>query len=766
MNTFDPAASRRCFRFGPFVADMRKRLLWCDGALVGLTPKAFEILAVLLEHAGEVVEKEDLLGRVWGDTAVEDATLARHISTLRRALQERPTEHRYIVTVPGHGYEFVAEVVVSENVPENLRHTIEPRNTVEVHAPVDPAPAVAMPEPVPARASWLALAVSGGLATAVAAAVVLVVVFRPSPHREAPTLRQLTYHGGYQREPQWSPDGTAIAYTSEQSGNSDIWIQRTTEPEPHKLTTSPSEDSQPSWSPDGQSIVFRSERDGGGLFAVDVNDGREWRVSPFGYRPRWSPDGSQVLFSSSNREGTAARYYLVSPAGGTPRPLRPDVLNDIGASYIAWRPDGGAVSLLSRARGALTFMTVPIIAGPAIVSSRPVGMDREIAKTGLSLERFVWARSSRALYFEGTSQRVRNLWRIEVDPATLAWSGGPDRLTTGAGQDGEVAVSPEGTRLVFSTRLSTTRVWAFPFDPLTGRVLGDGKPVTSGGGEEQDADAPLDGSKLVYSATRAGRQELWERSIVDGREHLLLSTATWSLTRPRWSPDGLQLAYTRRRPGLPMDRAEPAVALLAIGGEERLLTKPGDVNLVPSDWSRDGRQLLGMCGIGTPSRIAACILPVSEGPQAATELRIVASDPAKNLFEERFSPDQRWITFMAVDVTDTGVSRVFVVPAAGGEWRPVTEGRWYDDKPHWSPDGKTLYFTSDRYGALNVWGRRFDTATGTAIGEPFAVTSFTTPRQTLSMNASRTQIAVTRTQLFVPITETAGEIWTLEGVDR
>jgi len=736
---------------------MRKRLLWGDGALVGLTPKAFEILAVLLEHAGEVVEKEDLLARVWGNTAVEDATLARHISTLRRALHERPSEHRYIVTVPGHGYEFVAEVVASDTVPENLRHTVETRNTAEVVSP-----AIVRERRIP----WVGLALSGGLLTLVAAAVALVVIIRPSPRHETPTLRQLTYHGGFQREPQWSSDGTAIAYTSEQSGNSDIWIQRATDAEPRRVTTSPSEDSQPSWSPDGRAIVFRSERDGGGLFAVNIDDGREWRVTDFGYRPKWSPDGSQVLFSSSNREGRAAHYYLVSPAGGTPRALRPDVLNEIGASYIAWRPDGAAVSLLSTARGTLTFVTVPIGGGAPVVSARPPEMDREIAKTGLSLERFVWTRSSRALYFEGTSQHVRNLWSIDVDPATLAWTGGLNRLTTGAGQDGEIAVSPEGTRLAFSTRLFTTRLWAFPFDSVTGRVLGDGKPVTSGGGEEQDADAPLDGSKLVYSATRAGRQELWERSIADGREHLLLSTATWSLTRPRWSPDGLQLAYTRRRPGLPMDRAEPAVALLPIGGQERLLTRPGDVNLVPSDWSRDGHRLLGMCAIGTPAHTTACVLPVSDAPQTAAELRIVASDSTKNIYEARFSPDQQWITFMAVNLEDAGVSRLFVVPAAGGEWRGITEGRWYDDKPHWAPDGKTLYFVSDRYGALNVWARRFDTPTGAPAGEPFAVTTFTTPRRTLSTNLSRTQIAVTRTLLFVPITETSGEIWTLEGLDR
>ena len=56
--------ARRCYAFGPFVADCRKRLLWKDGAIVALTPKAFEILAVLIEGRGGVIDKDDLLRRV------------------------------------------------------------------------------------------------------------------------------------------------------------------------------------------------------------------------------------------------------------------------------------------------------------------------------------------------------------------------------------------------------------------------------------------------------------------------------------------------------------------------------------------------------------------------------------------------------------------------------------------------------------------------------------------------------------------------------
>lgn len=770
MTPSEPAPGRRSFRFGPFVADIRRRLLWSDDALVTLTPKAFDILAVLLDHAGEVVEKEDLVARVWGNTAVEDATLARHISTLRRALHERPNEHRYIVTVPGHGYEFVAEVVSADHVPDNLRHKVDSGQFAVLpatHAAAAPGPAAtssASTSVPPRRISWVTLTASATLLIAVTGAVLAALSFRPTPHREAPTLRQLTYHGGFQREPQWSPDGTAIAYTSDESGNSDIWIQRTTESQPIRIAASKSEDSQPSWSPDGQALVFRSERDGGGLFVVNVADQTERRLTSFGYHPKWSPNGSQVLFSSSNREGSAARYYLVPAAGGTPYVLRPDLLSDIGASFAAWRPDGAAVSLLSRARGTRTFVTVPITGGAAIASSRSPEMDREIARIGLSLERFAWSRSGRAIYFEGTSERVRNLWRITVDPMTLAWTGGPDRLTTSAGHDSDVAISPDEGRLAFSTRVTTTRLWAFPFDASAGRILGEGKPVTSGGGEEQDAEALRDGSKLVYSAVRGGRQELWERSLPDRRDRLMLASTGW-LSRPHWSPDGSRVVYAKRRNDASMNDAVVAV-LTVKDGLEHLFTKAGGPGFVPSDWSPDGMQVIGGCPQGSDRPVAICVLDVETSTATAPEVRRIATDPTHNLFEQRFSPDQRWVSFMAVDRGDSALATIYVMPAAGGAWRAITDGKAYDDKPHWSPDGRTIYFASDRGGLWNVWGRRFDPVAGIAVGDPFRVTTFDSPRQTLATQLSRMQFAISADHLFLPITETSGELWMLENVDR
>src|SRR6185369_2357477 len=100
----------RFYEFGPFLVDAVKCVLLREGEVVPLSLKAFEILIVLLRHHGQVLEKDDLLRQVWPDTVVEENNLARHVSALRKALDEHPNQHQYILTMPGRGYRFVAEV--------------------------------------------------------------------------------------------------------------------------------------------------------------------------------------------------------------------------------------------------------------------------------------------------------------------------------------------------------------------------------------------------------------------------------------------------------------------------------------------------------------------------------------------------------------------------------------------------------------------------------------------------------------------------------
>src|SRR5215510_1311556 len=100
-----------CYQFGAFHLDEAERLLFRSGVKVPLTPKVFDILLILVQHAGQSVTKEYLLQNVWPDTFVEEANLSVNVATLRKALGEGAGEFRYIETLPRLGYRFIANVI-------------------------------------------------------------------------------------------------------------------------------------------------------------------------------------------------------------------------------------------------------------------------------------------------------------------------------------------------------------------------------------------------------------------------------------------------------------------------------------------------------------------------------------------------------------------------------------------------------------------------------------------------------------------------------
>jgi hypothetical protein len=92
------------------------------------------------------------------------------------------------------------------------------------------------------------------------------------------------------------------------------------------------------------------------------------------------------------------------------------------------------------------------------------------------------------------------------------------------------------------------------------------------------------------------------------------------------------------------------------------------------------------------------------------------------------------------------------------EWTPITEGKYWDDKPRWSPDGRTLYFISSRAGFFNVWGIRFDPDKGQPVGEPFRVTAFENPGQMIYPVMTDLEMALAENRLVLPIMQVSGSI--------
>lgn len=169
----DHATAESKYAFGPFVVDPVSRRLWRDGEAVPITARVFDILVVLIGRRGQPVHKDELIEQVWGDLAVEEGNLARNVSTLRKLLGEAPDDHRFIVTLPGRGYQFVAQVeILPIEVP------VEAQVEADVEANVGILP-VASSHPR-GLAQVVTLAIAGCVMMAVAT---VYAVTRPSkPH--------------------------------------------------------------------------------------------------------------------------------------------------------------------------------------------------------------------------------------------------------------------------------------------------------------------------------------------------------------------------------------------------------------------------------------------------------------------------------------------------------------------------------------------------------------------------------------------------------
>ncbi len=122
------------YEFADFRVDVQKRLLSRGDEQILLTPKVFETLLTLIEHRDEVIDKERLMSLLWPDSFVEESNLVQNIAVLRKALGENSKQHKFILTVPGRGYRFVAETrLTSSEVSEPPKKitTVKPANGSE-----------------------------------------------------------------------------------------------------------------------------------------------------------------------------------------------------------------------------------------------------------------------------------------------------------------------------------------------------------------------------------------------------------------------------------------------------------------------------------------------------------------------------------------------------------------------------------------------------------------------------------------------------------
>ncbi len=753
--------SPRSISFGIFEVDILAGELRKAGLKLKLTGQPLQVLAILLERPGDVVTREELQKRLWPDTFVDiDHNLNTAINKIREALGDSAESPRWIETLPRRGYRFIGPV---ENRPD-------------AQPPTHPGTGTQV-----ARRTG-ALRLSLLFAACLWLAGVGLFVYKWM-HLPASTMQRaltrLTFDDGLQIGATWSPDGRFVAYSSDRGGKFDVWVQQVSGGDPVQVTRGLADNWQPDWSPDGKYIAYRSEGSDGGLFVIPAlgGAGLARRITTFGYYPRWSPDSSQLLFQTGQFT-VFSKFFVVKLDGSDPHEVLRDLTAQVQAISAAWHPDGKRISVwvlhvpadLEPFQGVASFWTAPATGGsairselsPEILKSAEAAFGSGIADSGGTDFRFSWAPSGTAIYFARTLGGTRNLWRMSVDPQTLRATA-IEPMTTGTGFDTELSLSPDGKKMAFTGGSYQVRAWLLPFDATRGQVAGAGQAITSPGVEAWKLSLSPDGKKLAFRSRRSGKWNVWETSLSDGHEAPVIAD-DYERDGPAWSPDGTRLTYERQD----SSTTQRVMLWSSQSRNEEPVTESSQSEPFVYDWSPDGKWLLISKHPGS-ERNQLWLLPVAARPHAERAARRIAADPAYSLFEPHFSPNGRWIAFNAVTVSPQPrgtESTIYVTSAAGGPWIRITEGKHWDDKPRWSPDGKVIYFLTERGGFLNVWGIRFDSSRGRPVSEPFPVTAFSSPRLMVPKVIAPVSISLTQDRLVVTVAQVSGNIWVLDHVDR
>jgi DNA-binding winged helix-turn-helix (wHTH) protein len=234
MSMFSSATHLHQFAFDDVILDCENFRVQKAGATRDLTPRAFDVLVFLVENHGRVVEKQELFEKVWKEKFVSDNPLTRSIKEVRQAIGDSADSPRYIETVPRRGYRFVApvsvrEVVQQENDWSNAPHEAL-RGSLESIAHADTGEKQHSPPASRSRklSLWHLGFIAGVILVISAALLVFSLRSKPDSLANRPVIirnAQITTWTGLDLFPSLSPDGNAVAYSSDHNGKFEIYVR-------------------------------------------------------------------------------------------------------------------------------------------------------------------------------------------------------------------------------------------------------------------------------------------------------------------------------------------------------------------------------------------------------------------------------------------------------------------------------------------------------------------------------------------------------------
>ena len=565
-------------RFGPFEAGLAARELRKNGVRIKLQDQPFRVLQALLEKPGEVVTREELKERIWGeDTYVDfDKSLSAAIGKVREALGDSRTRPRYIETIPKVGYRFLGDIRQDPDSP-----AIDSQATTG--RPADSRIAWGK-----RRTGWIAVVGLLGLALWAFAA------FRTEPDTPPSTARvlepaPLTSYLGDEVHPSFSPDGSQIAFAwnQEQGGQFDIYVQLARPGRPLQLTHGPDDDLSPVWSPDGHWMAYvrvphtgaymYGRSSSAGVFVIPALGGAERtlseiRLAGLDYGPYlcWSTDSKALIVPDRPSETEPYGLFAIDLATGEKRRLTDSPFLDHSPAIS---PDGHTLAFARTADGD----PAQIYTLPVDESLDPAGDVRRLTTPDRSVSSLAWTPDSEEIVFSaGSAGGRRALWRISVsDPGGAA----PVSLPTqGAFAP---ALPREARSLAYVEESWDYNIWALSLSP-DGEPLGAPKALIASTRFEKQPQFSPDGKRIAFGSNRSGHEEIWVCDS-DGSNPVQLTSLRGTTGSPRWSPDSKRIAFDVLEP----DDSAGIHVISSDGGASTQLTDALPVDLSPS-WSQDG----------------------------------------------------------------------------------------------------------------------------------------------------------------------------------
>jgi Tol biopolymer transport system component len=479
--------------------------------------------------------------------------------------------------------------------------------------------------------------------------------------------------------PKISPDGRILAFdATDSSGKHRIWIRPLNALQAHALAGTEGT-RRPFWSPDSKYLAFIAD---GKLMKVDVSGGPPQKIcdAPTAADGTWAPDGT-ILYDGTGSDP----IYRVPASGGVPAVMvKPEASRK--ETQIGWPevlPDGQH------------FLYMAIGQKAADSTYRIATLDGKENRPFAPAQSMVTYVEPGYLLF----LRDRTLVAQPFDAKALKTKGEPMPLAEKVGTDGvglgRFSVSREGTLAYRTGEITDRMVW----------VDRAGKELETIGDPAQYHDPAFspDGKRLAYDVIdpRSGKFVIWVRDLTRNVSSRL-SFAEGDAFCPLFSPDGTRIAY-----GITADNDLVVKPADGQGAETSLGLKAPEQQVV-SDWSRDGKYI-AFVREAKDTNWDIWILPTfgDKKPYPFVKTSFVELWPM-------FSPDGRFVAYQS---NESGRNEVYVqsFPGPGGKWQISSEGGL---EPHWSEDGKELFFRSSDQKLMAVpvtTGAAFEAGTPKAL---------------------------------------------------